>query len=169
MEPITEIDPRYSAEGAEATPWEQARQQLARAETYWLTTVRPEGRPHVTTLIALWHEGSMYFTTGPEERKALNLEANRNVALTTGVSSMSGGLDVVVEGVAEPVRDTGALKAVAEAYVGKYGPEWAFQVGDGAFLTEGGGRALVFQVAPVVVFSFRKGDFAQTRYRFPAA
>ncbi|WP_214321069.1 pyridoxamine 5'-phosphate oxidase family protein [Nonomuraea sediminis] len=166
MEPITEIDARYSSEGAVATPWEQTRELLERAETYWLSTVRPDGRPHVTTLIALWHEGAMYFTTGPEERKALNLEANRNVALTTGVSSMSGGLDVVVEGVAERATDPATLKSLSEAYVAKYGSDWAFQVGEGGFLHEGGGLALVFQVAPRVVLSFRKGDFAQTRYRF---
>lgn len=166
MEPITEIDARYSAEGAVATPWEQARELLEQAETYWLTTVRPDGRPHVTTLVSLWHEGAMYFATGPEERKALNLEANRNVALTTGVSSMGGGLDVVVEGVAERATDPATLKALSEAYVAKYGPDWAFQVGEGGVLHEDGRLALVFQVVPRVVFSFRKGDFAQTRYRF---
>ena len=166
MEPATELDVRYSSEDGAATPWPEALRQLKAAETYWLTTVRPDGRPHVTTLIAVWHDGALYFCTGPTERKARNLEANRNVVLTTGASSMRGGLDIVVEGVAEPVTDHDTLKAVAEEYPAKYGPDWTFQVGDGAFINEGAGRALVFAVAPVVAFGFTKGQFTQTRWRW---
>ncbi|WP_049576553.1 pyridoxamine 5'-phosphate oxidase family protein [Nonomuraea sp. SBT364] len=162
----THLDERFSVPGATATPWEQARDELARAETYWLSTVRADGRPHVTPLIAIWHEGALYFSTGPEEQKARNLETNRQCALTTGASSMSEGLDLVVEGVAAQVSDPGLLQTLADAHVAKYGEEWRYEVRDGAFHHEGGGRALVFEVAPVKVLGFRKGDYAQTRWRF---
>ena len=47
------------------------------AELYWITTVRADGRPHVTPLIGVWFDGAMHFTTGLEEQKARNLAANR--------------------------------------------------------------------------------------------
>ncbi|WP_433438049.1 pyridoxamine 5'-phosphate oxidase family protein [Nonomuraea sp. CA-141351] len=166
MEPTTELDARFSAENATPTPWAEARDQLERAETYWLSTVRADGRPHVTTLIAVWQDDALCFTTGAEEQKARNLESNRNCALTTGASSMSGGLDLVVEGVAERVTDPGRLKRLADAWEAKYGPEWHFEVGDGVFVNFAHGEALVFEVAPSKVLGFRKGEFSQTRWRF---
>ncbi|MFC4115336.1 pyridoxamine 5'-phosphate oxidase family protein [Nonomuraea zeae] len=166
MEPTTELDARFSAENATPTPWAQARDQLQRAGTYWLSTVRPDGRPHVTTLLAVWRDDAIYFCTGAEEQKGKNLEANRNVALTTGASSLSEGLDLVVEGVAERVTDPGDLKRLAAAWEAKYGADWHFEVGDGVFVNVAGGPALVFKVAPAKVLGFRKGDYSQTRWRF---
>ncbi|MEV1245416.1 pyridoxamine 5'-phosphate oxidase family protein [Nonomuraea sp. NPDC050022] len=166
MEPITELDARYSAEGATATEWARARDTLERAQTFWLATVRSDGSPHVTTLLAVWQDGTLYFCTGAGEQKARNLESNQRCTLTTGTNSLEEGLDVVVEGVAERVTDTGHLKRLADAYGDKYGSDWRFEVGDDAFLNSGGDRALVFAVAPAKAFGFRKGDFSQTRWRF---
>ena len=43
-----------------------------------------------------------------------------------------------------------------------------FTVRDGAFHHPQGGTALVFEVAPLTVFGFGKGEpYSQTRYRFP--
>ncbi|GGT63524.1 MULTISPECIES: pyridoxamine 5'-phosphate oxidase family protein [Streptomyces] len=162
----TMLDPRYSAPEAAAGDWSEAVARLSAAEVYWLTTVRPDGRPHVTPLIAVWSEGALHFCTGPDERKARNLSANPRVALTTGTNSLSEGFDLVVEGEAVQVTDEGRLRALAEAYVKKYGEVWRFEVRDGAFLGDGG-TALVFSVAPRTAFGFAKGDrFGQTRWRF---
>ncbi|MEU7832389.1 MULTISPECIES: pyridoxamine 5'-phosphate oxidase family protein [unclassified Nonomuraea] len=166
MEPITELDARYSAEGATATEWARARDTLEHAQTFWLATVRSDGSPHVTTLLAVWQDGTLYFCTGAGEQKARNLESNQHCTLTTGTNSLQEGLDVVVEGVAERVTDTGRLKRLADAYGDKYGSDWRFEVDDDAFLNSGGDRALVFAVAPAKAFGFRKGDFSQTRWRF---
>jgi nitroimidazol reductase NimA-like FMN-containing flavoprotein (pyridoxamine 5'-phosphate oxidase superfamily) len=75
-EPATELHPQFSSEGATATPWAEAREQLEKASIYWLATVRPDGRPHVTPLLAVWLDGALYFCTGPSERKAKNLAHN---------------------------------------------------------------------------------------------
>ncbi|WP_336207881.1 pyridoxamine 5'-phosphate oxidase family protein [Nonomuraea sp. LPB2021202275-12-8] len=166
MEPVTELDPRFSAEGATATTWAEARTQLDRAETFWLSTVRPDGRPHVTPLLAVWRDDAIYFCTGPEEQKARNLESNRSCTLTTGVNSLHEGLDLVVEGTAQQVTDHGRLTALADAYEAKYGLEWRFEVRDEAFHNREGGQALVFEVAPDRVFGFRKGRYSQTRWHF---
>src|SRR5215213_10814208 len=96
-DPAPELDPQFSSDGASPTPWAEARGRLQNAEVYWLSTVRPDGRPHVTTLLSVWLDGALYFTTGPEERKARNLEHNAHCILTTGCNAMEG-LDMVVEG-----------------------------------------------------------------------
>jgi nitroimidazol reductase NimA-like FMN-containing flavoprotein (pyridoxamine 5'-phosphate oxidase superfamily) len=168
-EPLGEIDRRFSSEGASAVEWEEARALLQQSEIFWISTVRPDGRPHVTPLITVWLDEALFFCTGPTERKARNLHANRHVTLTTGCNRIGEGLDVVVEGDAIRVRDDSKLRRIADAYESKYGSDWRFTVRDGAFEHEGG-IALVFEVSPRSVFGFRKGDeFSQTRWRFDDA
>ncbi|MGW0801660.1 pyridoxamine 5'-phosphate oxidase family protein [Nonomuraea sp. NPDC002799] len=166
MEPTAELDARFSADDARPTPWAEARDQLEGAQTYWLSTVRPDGRPHVTPLLAVWQDDALHFCTGADEQKGRNLEANRQVALTTGASALHEGLDLVVEGVAERVTDAIELERLAGAWEAKYGAEWHFEVGDGVFVNGAGGPALVFEVAPVKVLGFRKGVYGQTRWSF---
>lgn len=166
MTPEPTLDPRFSDPKARPMAWSAAADRLAEAEVYWLTTVRPEGRPHVTPLVAVWSAGALHFCTGPEERKARNLEENGEVVLTTGTPSLAEGVDLVVEGEAVRVTDEARLRKLADAYVEKYGPDWRFDVRDGAFVGDGG-TALVFAVAPRTVFGFAKGEpFGQTRWRF---
>jgi nitroimidazol reductase NimA-like FMN-containing flavoprotein (pyridoxamine 5'-phosphate oxidase superfamily) len=168
-EPAAELDARYSSEGASAASWREAVSQLEGAEVFWLATVRPNGRPHVTPLIAVWLDGALHFCTGPEERKARNLERNRSCILTTGCNAIDEGLDVVVEGEAMRIDDDARLCQLADAYVAKYGEGWRFDVRDGAFVHEGG-TAIVFAVHPEKVLGFRKGkEFSQTRWRFEAS
>lgn len=161
----------FSHPDATPTPWSVALEQLIDADTFWLSTVRPDGRPHVTPLIALWHGDAIWFTTGPDERKAKNLAENSSCVLTTGRSDLAdGGLDIVLEGAAEQVTDAAELEPIAEAFAAKYGTgTWHFVVRDGAFShPHRGGRALVFHVRPVRGLGFRKGDtFSQTTWRFP--
>ena len=166
MRPDTaEIDARFSDPAAVATPWPVVVDALEAAELYWISTVRADGRPHVTPLIGAWHDDALHFTTGPEEQKARNLEGNRQVALTTGTNTWAEGLDVVVEGEAVRVADRAALQALADAIEAKYGSAWRFEVGDGVFGHEGG-EAFVFRVEPSKVLAFAKAPHAQTRFRF---
>ncbi|GAB7073474.1 pyridoxamine 5'-phosphate oxidase family protein [Streptomyces albidoflavus] len=163
----TALDPRYSTPGAEAVPWSTAEDLLHRSEVFWLTTVRPDGRPHVTPLLAVWQHGALHFATGAEERKARNLAQNQQVILTTGTNTLSDGLDLVVEGEACLVSDTDRLTSLATAWSTKYGPDWAFEVADGTFHHPDGASALVFAVPPHRVFGFTKGTpFSQTRWNF---
>jgi general stress protein 26 len=159
----------FSEPDATPTAWAEGLEQLRAADTVWLSTVRPDGRPHVTPLIAVWQAGALWFATGPEERKARNLAENPSCVLTAGRSDFGeGGLDVVLEGQAEQMTDDALLEPVATAFAVKYpnGP-WDFVVRDGAFSDrEAGGRILVFRVRPVRVLGFRKGDhFSQTTWQ----
>jgi hypothetical protein len=164
-EPTAEIDRRFSDPEAGPTPWPVARHMLEEAELYWLTTVRSDGRPHVTPLIGVAEDGVVHFCTGLREQKARNLERRKEVALTTGNNSWARGLDVVVEGTAEPVTGRADLQRLADAYEAKYGSVWHFDVGDGVF-GAGEDAAAVFRIEPAKVLAFAKEPHAQTRYRF---
>ena len=164
--PLAELDAKFSSPDAAPQPWDEVLRQLEQAEVFWLSTVRPDGQPHVTPLIAVWFDGALWFCTGPDERKAKNLAGNPRCVLTTGCNALGEGLDVVAHGEAVNVRDEALLRRAADAYVAKYGSDWAFTVTDGAFYHHGN-TAMVFKVALSTVFSFGKGKlFSQTRYRF---
>jgi pyridoxine/pyridoxamine 5'-phosphate oxidase len=160
-----EIDRRFSDPEAGPTPWADAARALEQAELYWLTTVRADGRPHVTPLIGVVEEGAVHFCTGLREQKARNLEHSAHVALTTGSNTWARGLDVVVEGTAVRVADRDSLQRLADAYEAKYGSVWHFDVGDGVF-GSGEDAAAVFRIEPAKVMAFAKEPHAQTTYRF---
>jgi len=166
--PTAKIDERFSRPGAPPTSWADVVGVLESAELYWLTTVRGDGRPHVTPLIGVWQEEAVHFCTGLREQKARNLERRREVALTTGTNSWARGLDVVIEGAAARVTDRGALQRLADAYEAKYGSEWHFDVGDGVF-GFGDDAAAVFRIEAAKVLAFGKDPHAQTTYRFPSS
>ena len=118
-DPQTRLDTRYSDPQATATPWSEAEARLTQAELFWISTVRPDGRPHVTPLPAVWADGALHFCTGPEERKAKNLAADAHVVLTTGTNTWDKGYDLVVEGEAVRVEGEGRLRELAAAWEAK--------------------------------------------------
>jgi general stress protein 26 len=165
--PMTEIDARFSDSDAVATEWDETQRALEAAELFWICTVRADGRPHVTPLVAVFLDGRIYFCTGATEQKFLNLSSNAHVILMTGANSWDSGLDVVVEGDALQVTDEDVLTRLAAAWTGKWDGRWQFDVRDGAFQHPGGGgAALVFAVEPAKVLAFAKGSFSHTRHRF---
>jgi general stress protein 26 len=164
-EPTTTLDDRFSNPQSVPTSWDDAVRTLEAAELFWITTVRADGRPHVSPLVAVWLDGVLYFSTGAAEQKAVNLRANPHVILTTGCSQWDHGLDVVVEGEALQATDETTLKRLAEAWRTKWDGRWQFDAREGRFHHEGG-AALVFAVAPTKVLAFGKGVFTHTRHRF---
>jgi pyridoxine/pyridoxamine 5'-phosphate oxidase len=164
--PTSSFDQRFSNPAAGPTPWTDVAAALEQAELYWLTTVRADGRPHVTPLVGVVHEGAVHFCTGLREQKARNLEASAQVALTTGVNTWASGLDVVVEGRAARITDGAELQRIADAYEAKYGSVWHFDVAGDGFASEGGGPAAVFRIVPAKVIAFAKEPHGQTTFRF---
>jgi general stress protein 26 len=166
-QPVTRLDTRFSGPDAVATDWVEARRLLETAELFWITTVRADGRPHVTPLVAVWLDDALHFATGADEQKAVNLRGNQHVTVTTGCNEWDRGIDVVVEGDAVRVTDDSLLRRLAEAWAAKWDGRWQYGVGDGGFVHEGGrGGALVFSVTPAKILAFTKGSFSQTTYRF---
>jgi nitroimidazol reductase NimA-like FMN-containing flavoprotein (pyridoxamine 5'-phosphate oxidase superfamily) len=167
QEPVTELS-SFSSRDAVPTTWSQGRQDLRDAELYWLSTVRPDGRPHVTPLLGVWLDDALYFCTGSDERKARNLAENPSCTLTTGGNTLQG-LDLVIEGRAVNVSDAAERRRSADAYESKYGPHFAAPNGTWAGLGDAirNGDVSLFRVAPSKAFGFGKGDrFSQTRWVF---
>jgi general stress protein 26 len=164
---IGELDARFSDPDAMATSWADVDAMLEKAELFWITTVRPDGRPHVAPLVAVWLDRAVYFCSGADEQKSVNLRANPHCALTTGNNGWKIGLDIVIEGPATPVTDESRLQVLADAWESKYEGDWHYDVHDGAFVQEGG-AVPVFEVVPDKILAFAKGDFAQTRFRLPS-
>jgi nitroimidazol reductase NimA-like FMN-containing flavoprotein (pyridoxamine 5'-phosphate oxidase superfamily) len=167
---MPELDQRFSDADAVPVPWEEVRRLLETAELAWISTVRADGRPHVTPLVAVWLDGALHFTTGPGEQKAHNLADNPHVVLTTGCNGWDDGLDVVVEGDAARVTDESTLRRLASAWAKKWDGRWTFGVTGGGFThderdDDADGPVLVFAVRPAKVLAFGKGVFSQTRFR----
>src|SRR5688500_1431851 len=82
-------------------PWSRARDLLASESpesdlTFFVATVRPDGRPHTAGVGAIWVDDALYFVGGPSTRRSRNLAANP----ATSISVRLPGLDLVLEGVA---------------------------------------------------------------------
>jgi nitroimidazol reductase NimA-like FMN-containing flavoprotein (pyridoxamine 5'-phosphate oxidase superfamily) len=171
-DPVTTMDSRYSDPQAVATPWEETRRVLETAELFWLSTVRADGRPHATPVVAVWYDGALHFSTGDTEQKARNLRGNSHVLLTTGRTQWNEGLDVVVEGDAVQVTDQDRLEQLAQAWAPKWDGRWKYLVRDGCFYAYDDHEVLpdhifVFSVTPTKIYAYSEGDpFSHTRHQF---
>jgi nitroimidazol reductase NimA-like FMN-containing flavoprotein (pyridoxamine 5'-phosphate oxidase superfamily) len=149
----TRLDERFSDPGSEATGWAETTRALEEAQISWLTTVRADGRPHVTPLVAVWLDGAVHFSTGENEQKYLNLTTNPNVVLTTGRNAWDDSLDVMVEGAARRVTGRPALERLAKAWRQKWDGSWAYEATDNGF-RQGDHDVPVFAVEPAKVLVF---------------
>ena len=126
------MDPKNLADlyGLDLIPWSRALESLESAEprtqTSFLATTRPDGRPHVAAVGALWDGGKVYFVSGSGTRKSRNLALNDNCAVSMSLT----GIDLVIEGTAARVRDERTLERLAKRYADQ---GWPAIVKDGAF------------------------------------
>ena len=164
--PVTEIDPRFSDPNAAVTEWSETLRAIQSAELFWTCTVRGDGRPHMTPLVAVWLDDALHFCTGAGEQKNLNLGANSRVALATGCNTWDEGLDVVVEGDAVRITGTARLRRLAAAWRAKWDGRWQFEAAGDCFRDQDGPEVLVYAVKPAKVLAFAKGTFSHTRHRF---
>ena len=102
--------------GFAALPWSRPRDLLAAQSTldiaFYLGTVQPDGRPHAAGIGALWHDGELFFTSGPGTRKSRNLATNP--ACT--ISCKLPGIDLILEGDATRIVDRPTLQQLAAKY-----------------------------------------------------
>jgi hypothetical protein len=163
-EPSAQLNEGFSQPGATPPTWSEAAGVLAASEMFWLSTVRRDGRPHVTPLPAVWADGRVYFCVGSREQKARNLQSSPGCILAAGANQFRSGLDIVVEGTAVRVTGNEQLRRLAAMWKSRL--DWDFEVTDGGFRDPAGRLGLVFGVAPAKVLAFGKNPYTQTRYRF---
>lgn len=98
--------------------WERAEAQLDASRYYWLTTTRPDGRPHATPLWGVWLDGHLYFDGLSSTRWAKNLARNPRAC----VHLESGDDVVILEGRVEDCVADAALGArIVARWAEKYG------------------------------------------------
>jgi hypothetical protein len=110
---VTNLD-RY---GSPALPWSRPRDLLAASPTqsgitFFLGTLRPDGRPHAAGIGALWLDGDLYLTSSPQARKARNLAANPACTISARLED----IDLILEGEATRVTDRPTLEEAARLY-----------------------------------------------------
>lgn len=86
----------------------------------WLSTVRPDGRPHLVPVWFLWDGQTILIFSKPDQ-KIRNLRQNRAVML--GLDDTDTGEDVLlIEGTAE-LLPAGQVAPTLPAYAAKYMPK----------------------------------------------
>lgn len=153
--PVTEQ--LLTDDDAGAIPWSVVQERLEnpeKARTYWLATLRPDGRPHVMPVIGAWIDGAFYFISGDDTRKGRNLAGDSRCVIAVS-STVLPSLDIIVEGDAVPVTDQATLHRVTDAYRSKL--EWPLEVkGDRVegpnAPTAGPPPYTVFRLTPATVF-----------------
>lgn len=109
---------RFPRDRRELGSWEHAEQRLRESRSYWLVTVRPDGRPHATPLWGVWLEYALFLDGPPTTTWGRNLTLNPEV--TIHVESASD--TVILEGRIEDLTTDGGLaRRIAQAWDEKYG------------------------------------------------
>lgn len=134
-------------------PWEFVEEGMAEDRSYWLTTVRPDGFPHVRPVWGLWLEGTFYCGGGEQTRWVRNLAFDPSVV----VHRQDAETVVILEGIAERIdeetADASLVSRIDAAYETKYEVEHGTPF---------------FAVAPDVVLAWSEFPTDATRWTFDA-
>jgi PPOX class probable F420-dependent enzyme len=84
----------------------------------WLSTVRPDGRPHLVPVWFLWDGRTILIFSRPNQQKLRNLQHNPNVVVALDTAGQGDDV-VMIEGKAELLNDP-AVSAALPAYAEKY-------------------------------------------------
>jgi hypothetical protein len=102
--------------GSAELPWSRPRDILVSDTpgdvTFFVSTVRPDGRPHSAGVGAVWVDDALYFTSGPGTRKSRNLAANP----ACSVSVRLRGMDLVLDGDVHRVTDSATVERLAAVF-----------------------------------------------------
>jgi nitroimidazol reductase NimA-like FMN-containing flavoprotein (pyridoxamine 5'-phosphate oxidase superfamily) len=156
--------------GLEPIPWSRALEALEtgnqRNETSFLATTRPDGRPHLAGVGAVWDNGQVYFVSGDGTRKSRNVADNPMCSMAMSLP----GLDLVIEGAARRVTDDETLYRLAKRYADG---GWPARVEDGAFTYDYSAPSAgpppwnLYAIAPTTVYGVLAAEpGGATRWRF---
>ena len=108
----------YADKPVSYVEWNWVAEQMTNAENYWLSSVRPNGRPHVVPRWGAFIDNKLYYDGSPETRHALNISENPHVTLHLE----SGYQVVIMEGTSKPAGKPGPelAKKLSQAITNKY-------------------------------------------------
>lgn len=97
-------------------PWHKVDLPLRATRSIWLSTTRPDGRPHAVPVWFVWDGESLYFATQAHSQKGLNLAHQSWV-----VAHLGDGDDTIIpEGPSEVVTDSAEIERLNAMYMEKY-------------------------------------------------
>jgi Pyridoxamine 5'-phosphate oxidase len=144
----------------DALSWDWAEERLEATLSYWLVSVRADGRPVTRPVWGIWQDDQLLLSVGSTSHWR-NLGANPGVTVSLGDAAEV----VVVEGRAGVEADPATIERYVEAYNAKY--EWNFTID-----TAGGTIA----ISPTTVLAWISGPpdvdaqeafpLASSRWRF---
>jgi hypothetical protein len=142
-------------------PWADVDERLTRARVFWLSTTRPDGRPHVVPRWGAWVDGALYYDGSPETRHVRNLRDNPSCALHLE----DGTNAVILEGASGPSEPPGPeLGArISTSFRRKY-EEAGYAPEPDAW--EGSGAGGLRRFLPSKAMAWRQFPTDVTRYRF---
>jgi PPOX class probable F420-dependent enzyme len=97
-------------------PWNKIDNGLRAFRSIWISTTRPDGRPHAVPVWFIWDGRSLYFISARSLQKSKNLARQPWVVVHAG----DGDDVIILEGLAETVTDREELNRVDAAYRAKY-------------------------------------------------
>ena len=92
-------------------------QRLRSEPIIWLSSVRPDGRPHLVPVWFLWDGATILIFSQPNNQKIRNIRHSPNVTLA--LDSVGGDDVVIIEGRAELIDDPD-VNVTLTAYAKKY-------------------------------------------------
>lgn len=111
----------YADKPASYVDWEWVVEKMTESKNYWLTSVRPNGHPHVVPRWGVFMDNRFYYDGSPETRHARNIMKNPNVTLNLE----NGSQVVMMEGTSKPAeKPTPEFeKKLAKTIGDKYGDD----------------------------------------------
>lgn len=139
-------------------PWGWVDRQLRAARSLWVSTTRPDGRPHAVPAWFTWDRRTLHFATHERAQKARNLAHEPWVVVHLG----DGDDVIILEGLVAVVTDDDELRRVDTACAKKYvDPKSGAR---DTILTEG---TLVYRLALRHAMTWMYGDMGgRTDWRF---
>lgn len=97
-------------------PWSKIDNWLHAFRSIWVSTTRPNGRPHAVPVWYIWDDSQLYFISGQNLQKSKNLAHQPWVVVHAG----DGDDVIILEGPVDIVLDRAELERVDAAYSAKY-------------------------------------------------
>lgn len=134
--------------------WPAVARDLEAAERYWLTTTRPDGRPHAVPVDALWMDDALYFGGSTQTVHHRNLARNPRAVVHLEDALAA----TIVEGSASWQTPTHQLAVrLADASAAKYG----YAPSPDAYEASG-----LWVLRPHIVLAWRNLPTDATRFTF---
>ncbi len=97
-------------------PWSKIDNCLRAFRSIWVSTTRPDGRPHVVPVWYIWDGRNLHFISAPNFQKSKNLARQPWIVVHVG----DGDDVIILEGPVEIVIDAEELNRVDAQYRTKY-------------------------------------------------